>query len=136
MARGTPGSSRIALPMPRGMGYFFDKKPLTYSFVSALIITVMENITSSSTTNETLKRGRGRPAGSNSFEHVQIKHLLNFLSEDASIPVSKIWMRDTLGVIISARPIQVITNDGVRDVQEETQEKVQYALETFEAYEE
>jgi hypothetical protein len=122
--------------MPRGMGYFFDKKPLTYSFVSALIITVMENITSSSTTNETLKRGRGRPAGSNSFEHVQIKHLLNFLSEDASIPVSKIWMRDTLGVIISARPIQVITNDGVRDVQEETQEKVQYALETFEAYEE
>ena len=136
MARGTPGSSRIALPMPRGMGYFFDKKPLTSAFVSALIITVMENITTSSTTNETLKRGRGRPAGSNSFEHVQIKHLLNFLSEDASIPVSKIWMRDTLGVIISARPIQVITNDGVRDVQEETQEKVQYALETFEAYEE
>jgi hypothetical protein len=122
--------------MPRGMGYFFDKKPLTTAFVCALIISVMENITSSSTTNETPKRGRGRPAGSNSFEHVQIKHLLNFLSEDASIPVSKIWMRDTLGVIIAARPIQVITNDGVRDAEEQTEEKVQFALETFEAYEE
>lgn len=91
----------------------------------------MENNTTSSNINETPKRGRGRPAGSNSFEHVQIKHLLNFLSEDASIPVSKIWMRDTLGVIIASRPIQVITNDGVRDT-EETEEKVQYALETFE----
>lgn len=96
----------------------------------------MENNTTSSTTNETPKRGRGRPAGSNSFENVQIKHLLNFLSEEASIPVSKIWMRDTLGVIIAARPIQVITNDGVRDAEEQTEEKVQFALETFEAYEE
>ncbi len=92
----------------------------------------MENNITSSTSNETLKRGRGRPAGSNSFEHVQIKHLLNFLSEDASIPVSKIWMRDTLGIIIASRPIQVITNDGVRDTEEEAEEKVQYALETFE----
>lgn len=136
MARGTPGGDRIALPMPTGMGDFFDKKPLTTAFVCALIITVMENNTTSSTTNETPKRGRGRPAGSNSFENVQIKHLLNFLSEEASIPVSKIWMRDTLGVIIAARPIQVITNDGVRDAEEQTEEKVQFALETFEAYEE
>jgi hypothetical protein len=122
--------------MPRGMGYFFDKKPLTTAFVCALIITVMENNTTSSNINETPKRGRGRPAGSNSFEHVQIKHLLNFLSEDASIPVSKIWMRDTLGCIIEARPIQVIKNDEASTPVEETQEKVQYALETFEAYEE
>jgi hypothetical protein len=114
------------------MGDFFDKNPLTISFVCALIITVMENNTTSSTVNETLKRGRGRPAGSNSFENVQIKHLLNFLSEEASIPVSKIWMRDTLGIIIASRPVQVITNDGVRDTEEQTEEKVQYAFETFE----
>jgi hypothetical protein len=90
----------------------------------------MENNTASSAANETLKRGRGRPSGSNSFEHVQIKHLLTFLSEEASIPVSKLWMRDTLGVIIAARPIQVIQNDIIPN--EEKQEKVQFALNTFE----
>jgi len=121
--------------MPRGMGYFFVKKTLTTAFVSALIITVMENITTSSTITETatIKRGRGRPAGSNSFENVQIKHLLNFLSEDASIPVSKIWMRDTLGCIIEARPLQVIKNDDSADHHELGEnEKVEYAFETFE----
>ena len=96
----------------------------------------METNTNSSTETATIKRGRGRPAGSNSFENVQIKHLLNFLSPDASVPVSKIWMRDTLGIMIASRPIQVITNDGVRDEQEQPEEKVQYALETFEAFEE
>ena len=134
-ARGTPGSSRTALPMPRGMGYFFVKKALTIAFVSALIITVMENITTSSPVTETatIKRGRGRPAGSNSFENVQIKHLLNFLSEDASIPVSKIWMRDTLGCIIEARPLQVIKNDDSADHHKLGEnEKVEYAFETFE----
>lgn len=89
----------------------------------------MENNIASSTNNETPKRGRGRPAGSNSFEHVQIKHLLAFLSEDASIPVSKLWMRDTLGVIIASRPIQVIKNE---EQEEQTEEKVQFALNTFE----
>jgi hypothetical protein len=89
----------------------------------------MENNIAASTNNENLKRGRGRPAGSNSFEHVQIKHLLNFLSEEASIPVSKLWMRDTLGVIIASRPIQVIQQD---NLQEEAEEKVQFALNTFE----
>lgn len=90
----------------------------------------MENNIASSTSNETPKRGRGRPAGSNSFEHVQIKHLLNFLSEEASIPVSKLWMRDTLGVIIAARPIQVIQNEHTPS--EETEEKIQFAINTFE----
>jgi len=90
----------------------------------------MENLIASSTSNEAAKRGRGRPSGSNSFEHVQIKHLLNFFSEEASIPVSKLWMRDTLGVIIAARPIQVIQNDIASN--EEKEEKVQFALNTFE----
>ena len=130
-ARGTPG---LARPMPTGMGYFFVKKLLTISFVYALIITVMNNniVNSNSTETATVKRGRGRPHGSNSFENVQIKHLLNFLSEDASIPVSKIWMRDTLGCIIESRPIQVIKNDEPSHLVEQPEEKVQYALETFE----
>jgi hypothetical protein len=121
--------------MPRGMGYFFDKKALTISFVCGLIITVMNNniVISNSTETATVKRGRGRPHGSNSFENVQIKHLLNFLSEDASVPVSKIWMRDTLGCIIEARPLQVIkSDDATHHIIEQPEEKVQYALETFE----
>lgn len=96
----------------------------------------MQNNITESTSNATPKRGRGRPHGSNSFEHVQIKHLLNFLSEDASIPVSKIWMRDTLGCIIEARPLQVIKSDEPSHTVEQPEEKVQYALETFEAFEE
>jgi hypothetical protein len=39
-------------------------------------------------------------------------------------------MRDTLGVIIAARPIQVIQNDTASN--EEKEEKVQFALNTFE----
>jgi hypothetical protein len=101
---------------------------LTGGIICGLIPSVMENNTTSFTENETIKRGRGRPTGSNSFEHVQIKHLLSFLSEEASVPVSKLWMRDTLGVIIAARPIQVIKNEQP----EETEEKVQFALNTFE----
>lgn len=90
-------------------------------------------VNSNSTETATVKRGRGRPHGSNSFENVQIKHLLNFLSEDASIPVSKVWMRDTLGCIIEARPLQVIKHDETaHHPTEEAEEKVQYALETFE----
>jgi hypothetical protein len=122
------------------MRYFFDKKALTILFVCAVIIPVMETNTNSSSTEiptATVKRGRGRPAGSNSFENVQIKHLLNFLSEDASVPVSKIWMRDTLGCIIEARPLQVIRNEDAPSITtEQSEEKVQYALETFEAFEE
>jgi hypothetical protein len=38
-------------------------------------------------------------------------------------------MRDTLGVIIATRPIQVIQQD---NLQEEAEEKVQFALNTFE----
>ncbi len=94
-------------------------------------------VSSNSTETATVKRGRGRPHGSNSFENVQIKHLLNFLSEDASVPVSKIWMRDTLGCIIEARPLQVIRNEDAPSITtEQSEEKVQYALETFEAFEE
>jgi hypothetical protein len=92
---------------------------------------MQNNITSSSTETNNVKRGRGRPVGSNSFENVKIKHLLNFLSDEASIPVSKIWMRDTLGCIVESNELNVIKNDDTNR-QENTEEKVQYSLETFE----
>jgi hypothetical protein len=101
----------------------------------------MENTSLQSTLNETseqsaLKRGRGRPSGSNSFENVQIKQLLGLLSPEASIPVSKKWLRDTLGLMASERPIQTITYDYPIVSQpvetEEVEEKVQFAMHSFE----
>lgn len=101
----------------------------------------MNNTSLHSTLNETsetsaLKRGRGRPAGSNSFENVQIKQLLGLLSPEASIPVSKKWLRDTLGLMAAERPIQTITNDhpiiSRSTEQEEAEEKVEFAMHSFE----
>ena len=77
------------------------------------------------------KRGRGRPAGSNSFANVQIKQLLTLLSEDAIVPVSRIWMRDTFGAI--AEPAPVIINTANNTVVEnQTEEKIQFHIEKFE----
>jgi hypothetical protein len=79
----------------------------------------------------TAKRGRGRPAGSNSFANVQIKQLLTLLSEDAIVPVSRIWMRDTFGAI--AEPAPVIINTANNTVVEnQTEEKIQFHIEKFE----
>jgi hypothetical protein len=85
------------------------------------------------TVNETAatKRGRGRPAGSNSFANVQIKQLLTLLSEDAVVPVSRIWLRDTFGAI--AEPAPVIINTANNTVVEnQTEEKIQFHIEKFE----
>lgn len=83
--------------------------------------------------NAAAKRGRGRPAGSNSFAHIQIKQLLTFLSEEATIPVSKVWMRETLGVITEAPRISVIkASESSIEVDNQTEEKVQFSLNTFE----
>ena len=77
------------------------------------------------------KRGRGRPSGSNSFANVQIKQLLTLLSEDAVIPVSRIWLRDTFGAI--AEPAPVIINTANNTVVEnQTEEKIQFHIEKFE----
>jgi len=77
------------------------------------------------------KRGRGRPTGSNSFENVQIKDLLGLLSPEASIPVSKKWLRDTLGLMVQPSTVKVITSD-VPAVEELEEEKVQFAVHNFE----
>lgn len=83
---------------------------------------------------ESVKRGRGRPKGSVSFAHIKIKDLLQLLSEEAAIPVSQLWLRDTLGLIVSSPEIKIITNHSpsmsIQDNQ--TEEKVEYHLNTFE----
>lgn len=101
----------------------------------------MNNTSLQSTINETsevaaIKRGRGRPSGSNSFENIQIKQLLGLLSPEAAIPVSKKWLRDTLGLMAVERPVQTITNDhqiiNPVPAQEEAEEKVEFAMHSFE----
>lgn len=104
----------------------------------------MNNTSLQSTLNETsdasaTKRGRGRPHGSNSFENIQIKQLLGLLSVEASIPVSKKWLRDTLGLMAVERPVQTIKSDypivqpaQEEQAEEETEEKVQFAMHSFE----
>ena len=76
-----------------------------------------------------LKRGRGRPKGSNSFAMVQIKQLLTMLSEEAVVPVSQIWLRDTLGLMVVTPTVKTIINHQVEE--EQTEERVQFAIETF-----
>jgi hypothetical protein len=78
------------------------------------------------------KRGRGRPKGSNSFAHVQIKQLLTMLNEEAVIPVSSIWLRDTLGLAVEAPVIRTITNHETPIIQDQTEEKVEFHVENFE----
>jgi hypothetical protein len=91
----------------------------------------MNTNSNAETVNETpvAKRGRGRPAGSNSFTNVQIKTLLSLLSEEASIPVSKIWLRDTLSIVSAPAPTQRIVSV---PSEQEAEEKVQFSIEKFE----
>ena len=94
----------------------------------------MSNELNQSTEQANIKRGRGRPKGSNCFAHVKIKDLLNMLSEEAAIPVSQLWLRDTLGLIVSAPEIKVITSHApsITIQDSTTEEKIEYSLNTFE----
>jgi hypothetical protein len=94
----------------------------------------MNNQLNSPESNEVsnVKRGRGRPKGSNSFAHVQIKQLLNMLSEEAVIPVSSIWLRNTLGLAVEAPVVRTITNHQTPIIEDQTEEKVEFHVENFE----
>lgn len=94
----------------------------------------MNNQLNSSESNEVsnVKRGRGRPKGSNSFAQVQIKQLLTMLNEEAVIPVSSIWLRNTLGLTVEPPVVRTITNHEASIVQDQTEEKVEFHVENFE----
>jgi len=42
---------------------------------------------------ETVKRGRGRPAGSTSFVNVSLTDLDQFVGTSSAIPVSRVWLQ-------------------------------------------
>ena len=45
------------------------------------------------------KRGRGRPKGSNSFQSVTLKELIEMYSEDTQIPVGRLWLKNGLSPV-------------------------------------
>jgi len=98
----------------------------------------MQNNNSNFTNNETSnKRGRGRPHGSNCFTNIPIKTLLEFLDPSFSIPVSKLWLKNTLGLIVEESEVKVLTNNGTRAVEKQEEEEqnaetVQFAVHSFE----
>lgn len=108
--------------------------PVDISIFSDINVTTMNNQLNQPESNEVsnIKRGRGRPKGSNSFAHVQIKQLLQMLNEEAVIPVSSIWLRDTLGLAAEAPVVRTITNHSTPIMEEQTEEKVEFHVENFE----
>lgn len=96
----------------------------------------MENTTNNPIVNTTSKRGRGRPHGSNCFANVPIQTILDFMAPSASIPVSKLWLKNTLGLVVDDAEVKIITNTGLRPLEEnkeeEKPEKVQFAVHSFE----
>jgi len=75
--------------------------------------------------NETPKK-RGRPKGSTSFARVNITDLTNEVGKNASIVVSKKWMEE-IGLSVTSAPVKMI----VAQTTEETEEKVQFSVRTF-----
>ena len=75
--------------------------------------------------NETPKK-RGRPKGSTSFARVNITDLTNAVGKNASIVVSKKWMEE-IGLSVTSAPVKMIA----AQTAEETEEKVQFSVRTF-----
>jgi len=73
------------------------------------------------------KKGRGRPKGSTSFARVNINHLQDQVGHNATIVVSKKWMEE-VGVVVTPAPVKTIA----AQVTEEREEKVQFAVHSFE----
>ena len=74
------------------------------------------------------KRSKGRPAGSNSFIRIRACDLIKMVGEMAVIPVSKVWLREN-GLDVVEPQIKIVAP---APVPEETEEKIQFSLTTFE----
>ncbi len=77
---------------------------------------------------ENIKRSKGRPVGSHSFVRIRACDLIKMVGEMTVIPVSKVWLREN-GLEFSEPQIKVIT---AAPAVEETEEKIQFSITTFE----
>jgi hypothetical protein len=78
---------------------------------------------------ETETKRRGRPAGSVSFVRVRMSDLAKLVGSDASVPVSKIWLRNNgLNVTVAELPQipQVIDEQP-----EENEPRIEFSLTQF-----
>lgn len=78
--------------------------------------------------SDNIKRGKGRPAGSNSFVRIRACDLIKMVGEMAVIPVSKVWLREN-GLEPMEPQIKITT---IAPVAEQQEEKIEYSLTTFE----
>ncbi len=78
--------------------------------------------------SDNTKRSKGRPAGSNSFIRIRACDLIKMVGEMAVIPVSKVWLREN-GLDVAEPQIKIIAP---APAPEETEEKIQFSLTTFE----
>ena len=76
--------------------------------------------------SDNIKRGKGRPSGSNSFVRIRACDLIKMVGEMAVIPVSKVWLREN-GLEPQEPQIKIVA-----PVVEETEEKIQFSITNFE----
>jgi hypothetical protein len=79
--------------------------------------------------SDNTKRGKGRPAGSNSFVRIRACDLIKMIGEMAVIPVSKVWLRENG---IAAADPQITFVAAQPPAPEPTEDKIQFSLTTFE----
>jgi hypothetical protein len=72
-----------------------------------------------------IKRGKGRPAGSNSFVKVRLKDLVALMGDQMVVPVSKIWLRENS--IDIAMPVATLAA-----AQEEAPAPIEFSFTSFE----
>lgn len=78
-------------------------------------------------TNE--PKRRGRPTGSNSFERIRLKDLLEIMGENSVVPVSTVWLREQ-GLTVA--PLVNITVAAAPEQENDVLPPIQFKLETFE----
>jgi len=81
--------------------------------------------------SENIKRGKGRPVGSHSFVRVRLCDLVNLIGVNATVPVSKVWLRENGFEEAVNAPLPTISFR-VAEPEEEPEEKIEFSLTTFE----